>query len=143
MKKFVFINAAGEPKHICTPSDESVFEVGKLYDGLLCQEVPIEAVDTEIIQRWYWKNGIQKLRPIKPHEYVKWDPVTETWVEDLELLKEQIRMERNMRLQASDWTQLPDVQLETKAQWAAYRQQLRDVTNQTDLFNIVWPQPPQ
>lgn len=52
------------------------------------------------------------------------------------------RAQRNQLLQASDWTQLPDVPLATKDAWAAYRQSLRDVTSQPDPFNIVWPVPP-
>ena len=50
-----------------------------------------------------------------------------------------IRVERGRRLTASDWTQLPDVPLATKEAWATYRQALRDVTEQPDPFNIVWP----
>jgi hypothetical protein len=53
-----------------------------------------------------------------------------------------IRIKRDELLAASDWTQLPDVQLSTKEAWAAYRQALRDVTNQPDPFNITWPEPP-
>lgn len=62
-------------------------------------------------------------------------PEIDPWIE--------IRSIRYGRLIGSDWTQLPDVPLETKAVWAEYRQQLRDITNQTDPFNIVWPTPPQ
>ena len=55
-----------------------------------------------------------------------------------------VRAERNAKLAASDWTQLPDAPLtaEQKAQWATYRQELRDVTAQPDPFNIVWPVAP-
>lgn len=44
-------------------------------------------------------------------------------------------------LQASDWAALPDVPLtvEKRAEWANYRQALRDVTLQEDPFNITWP----
>lgn len=52
-----------------------------------------------------------------------------------------IRTERNKRLADSDWTQLPDAPAD-KTVWAAYRQELRDVTSQTDPFNIVWPVAP-
>jgi hypothetical protein len=47
-------------------------------------------------------------------------------------------------LQQSDWTQLPDVPLETKQAWATYRQALRDITTQEGYpFNVIWPTPPQ
>ena len=52
-----------------------------------------------------------------------------------------IRAERNSLLSASDWTQLPDspLTIEQKQSWAEYRQSLRDVTLQSDPFNITWP----
>ena len=55
-----------------------------------------------------------------------------------------VRTERNARLAACDWTQLPDCPLTNvkQAEWAIYRQALRDITNQTDPFNIIWPQEP-
>ncbi len=49
-----------------------------------------------------------------------------------------IRSERNSKLSACDWTQLPDAPVD-KLAWAAYRQELRDITTQPDPFNIVWP----
>lgn len=55
----------------------------------------------------------------------------------------EVRSDRDRRLAASDWTQLPDVPLTTKSEWAAYRQALRDVTNQTGFpFDVAWPTPP-
>ena len=55
-----------------------------------------------------------------------------------------VRAMRNQKLQESDWTQLADVPLtpELRAEWVTYRQDLRDVTNQPDPFNIVWPTAP-
>lgn len=54
-----------------------------------------------------------------------------------------MRMERNERLAACDWTQLPDTPVNDLA-WATYRQILRDVTSQIDFpWSIVWPEPPQ
>ncbi len=41
-----------------------------------------------------------------------------------------IRGWRNRELAASDWTQLPDVDLANKWEWAVYRQQLRDLPSQ-------------
>ena len=54
---------------------------------------------------------------------------------------ESVRLERNAKLAASDWTQLPDAPVDA-AEWAEYRQALRDVTDQADPFNIVWPTAP-
>lgn len=53
----------------------------------------------------------------------------------------QVRIERNVKLTESDWTQLPDAPVDAAA-WAEYRQALRDVTDQTDPFDITWPTAP-
>lgn len=52
-----------------------------------------------------------------------------------------VRRERNARLADCDWTQLPDAPVDA-ASWATYRQELRDITTQTDPFNIIWPEEP-
>lgn len=55
---------------------------------------------------------------------------------------EQLRLERNALLTASDWTVLSDTPTSTAA-WKTYRQALRDLpANTTDPFNPVWPTPP-
>ena len=55
-----------------------------------------------------------------------------------------IRAERDGKLSSCDWTVLPDVPLDPSvlSEWETYRQALRDVTDQSDPFNIVWPTPP-
>jgi hypothetical protein len=49
-----------------------------------------------------------------------------------------------MLLNECDWTQLPDSPLteEKKLEWKVYRQDLRDITNQEDPHNIIWPTKP-
>jgi len=58
------------------------------------------------------------------------DRLTTKWIE--------IRNIRNELLALCDWTQLADAPVDDLA-WAVYRQSLRDITLQTDPFNIVWP----
>ena len=52
-----------------------------------------------------------------------------------------VRADRDKRLAESDWTQLPDSSA-VSADWTTYRQALRDITTQTDPFNIAWPSKP-
>jgi hypothetical protein len=53
-----------------------------------------------------------------------------------------LRAERNARLAASDWTQVADAPVDAAA-WAAYRQALRDMPENTaDPFAPVWPATP-
>jgi hypothetical protein len=53
-----------------------------------------------------------------------------------------VRDDRNKRLAECDWTQLPDSPADHEA-WAAYRQELRDVTAQEGFpWDVVWPETP-
>lgn len=66
-----------------------------------------------------------------------------------------VREQRDLLLQASDWTQMSDVTLSNKTDWATYRQALRDFlsTNQQNILDgiingdnpleINFPTPPQ
>ena len=51
-----------------------------------------------------------------------------------------IRLERNRRLQITDWRASSDLTLSDD--WKTYRQALRDVPTQTDPYNITWPTEP-
>jgi hypothetical protein len=56
-----------------------------------------------------------------------------------------LRLERDKLLTESDWTQYNDSPLtdEVKAEWAVYRQSLRDLPENTDdPANPTWPTPP-
>jgi hypothetical protein len=55
---------------------------------------------------------------------------------------EEVKLIRNEMLLESDWTQLLDISTETKELWQPYRQSLRDITSQSNPFNIVWPDKP-
>lgn len=60
-----------------------------------------------------------------------------------------IRDRRRLLLQLSDWTQTADSPLSEakRAEWAAYRQALRDLPDDQGSVNsideVVWPVPPQ
>jgi hypothetical protein len=51
---------------------------------------------------------------------------------------------RNKLLSECDWTQNRDVSLHNDAEWAEYRQALRDITDNFDPFveEVVWPEKP-
>lgn len=84
--------------------------------------------------------------PPRPSTYHVFDYTNKTWV-DARTIEDQkiiVKSLRNRYLDESDWTQLPDVQLSTKSEWAIYRQELRDVTSQSGYpLNVIWPTPPQ
>ena len=56
----------------------------------------------------------------------------------------EVRKERNLRLQESDWTQNRDVTLSNDADWKTYRQALRDITKDyKSLDDVKWPEKPE
>lgn len=60
-------------------------------------------------------------------------------------LLERMRLKRDERLLACDYLMMPDYPIEAalRSDWAAYRQALRDMPENTaDLTNIIWPEPP-
>ena len=52
------------------------------------------------------------------------------------------RQVRNELLGDVDWTQFPDVPETTRNKFQTYRQELRDITTQSDPSNITWPTKP-
>ena len=72
------------------------------------------------------------------------DPNRLTEEEQTELSWIALRVERNALLDSSDWTQYNDSPLtnEVKAEWAVYRQSLRDLPENSDPADPTWPTPP-
>jgi hypothetical protein len=112
-----------------------------------CRNIPNHMLDKNLSKRPYlsYLNGsVPNTRDYKVNletlqvEYQA--PVTD--------LTYWIRIRRTAKLISSDWTQAPDSPLtaEEKAEWATYRQALRDmpVTNNTATSrqDVVWPTPP-
>lgn len=61
---------------------------------------------------------------------------------DTESKAAQVRADRNALLSACDWTQLPDVTIPKKDEWATYRQALRNITNDPAFPNVTFPNNP-
>jgi len=103
----------------------------------------------EVKQRYYRESNTWAFRGDPPTGYHEWNTNTNTWILNLEKMWSYIRTLRTLKLQASDWTQLPDARLSavTKSTWATYRQELRDITisnaDVTDPEDIAWPTPPE
>jgi len=84
--------------------------------------------------------------PLEKARLVDGALVTQDRLRSLDDQWNHIRGERNGRLRASDWTDVasaPDrLGQQVYTQWQVYRQALRDITSQSDPFNISWPTPP-
>jgi hypothetical protein len=82
--------------------------------------------------------------PPKPNQWSAWNWTLKAWQTDASAAWAALRARRARLLAACDWTQLPDAPITAakKTQWTAYRQQLRDLTQQPDPLAIAWPQEP-
>jgi len=94
---------------------------------------------------FYVINNLPVNIPPAPNSYSVFNYDTKQWIDPRTDQTQWIvvKAQRNTLLAESDWTQLPDVVLSNKAAWATYRQELRDITTQSDPFNIIWPSKPE
>lgn len=122
-----------------------VFEGPQASGGTVYQYSMRQGVE-QIDGKWYTK---YVLGPVFT-DYTKEDGTVVTAAEQEGAYKAQkdaeqakaVRADRNRRLAECDWTQLPDAPVDAQA-WAAYRQALRDVSQQEGFpHNIVWPNDP-
>jgi hypothetical protein len=121
-------------------------ETGRIYQVLQSNEKPIpykSGIDYELIPELFkWKEPYPGSFPKLVGGTVVWENVlTPTEIDEYD--NNQIREKRNKLLQETDWTQLPDVPLNTQQLYLAYRQALREITDQPGFpNNVIWPQKP-
>jgi hypothetical protein len=82
-----------------------------------------------------------------PADWVYWVPGENKIVPESELIENQWVLVRSIRaklLGESDWvvTKAVEAGLPVDPEWVAYRQGLRDITDQADPFFILWPTKP-
>jgi hypothetical protein len=112
-----------------------------------CQSICIGDNPIDVIN-YYVENNQAVLFPDKPNNgnYWDFDYSNKVWIGNSQIASTQITDKRQILLQQSDWTQLPNGPLTAEQQqaWAVYRQELRDITSQSGYpFNVIWPTPPQ
>lgn len=127
-------------------------------NGRILGVMSIPAIDLEVatanqlwIEAWsdpltqYVDNGQVVDMPPRPSEQHVFDFDSKQWLADTELAEARIKATRLGLLLQTDWTQIPNCPLtdDAKAQWALYRQALRDITDQPGYpLDVVWPTQP-
>jgi hypothetical protein len=94
---------------------------------------------------YYVEDGQAVQMPPKPDQYSVFNYTTKQWVENERMAIINVSDKRQKLLYSTDWTQIPNGPLTQQQQeaWAVYRQQLRDIPEQSGYpFNVVWPTPP-
>lgn len=151
MRRFSFINAEGEVVHTLTAGASTEYISGDTYGDYLAIEIPNDSsVDFSYYHSsvfWDFESGQWATKPERPGSYYFFQD--KQWHLDTEQLAVALRQERDTKLSATDWTQMPDNPLTTEkqAEWASYRQALRDVPQNnaaiTHINEVVWPTPPE
>ena len=83
--------------------------------------------------------------PFTADEEAEQDAIEAAWATGANDRKAaEVRAERDTKLAASDWTQMPDYNGANKTAWATYRQALRDVPAQAGFpWDVTWPEMPE
>lgn len=104
-----------------------------------------EEFNTTDFSMSYIENSTIVSKPLKPEGFYEWNSDTKQWEIDLDAAKKDVLAKRDALLYASDWTQIPNGPLteQQMQEWAVYRQELRDITNQAGYpTNVVFPVAP-
>ena len=106
---------------------------------------PVESV--EVIDD-YTKNIVEGTPTLSGSVYIQTWNITDATEEEINIkIAEKWLEVRDMRdslLSQSDWTQFQDSPISgsTLTEWQTYRQSLRDITSQSNPFDLVWPSKP-
>ena len=105
----------------------------------------IEGSLSDWVDTHWVKNDAIVERPPSPSGDWEWHPESEEWIIDVEKLWTRVRANRDILLAQCDWTQMPDVTLDSdiRRAWTIYREDLRNVpqNNQsaTCYEEVIWP----
>lgn len=150
--------ATGEINEIKSIPPVDPPEEGSTTDtGYFVKYIPYPAQDNmpnwespaQFVERYLWIDEEWFDRGDRPNEYHYWNTSDNTWTCLTDIVIENVRKERNIKLAHSDATQISDYPLseEKKAEWRVYRQTLRDIMENlpeglTHENEMVWPSEP-
>lgn len=141
VKTFAQVDAEGNVVCICTCEDH---DRDTFTDpaGNVTFMLPPEGIDQfQLLTTYKVVDGKWKFIGEQPTRWHVWNKLT-GWEFNFTAAWQEVKRERNLRISATDWTQLPDVPENTRIRYTVYRQALRDITKQSDPTAIVWPELP-
>ena len=146
MIKVALIKSNGEVAYTVSPAVDDMYVDGQTYNDCIAKHIDHTANDAVVISTWYW-DGEWKTREAKSDDWHDW--VENEWRFNSNVFWDFVRGQRNELIINSDWTQVSDSPLtvEQKAEYAAYRQTLRDIpatySDADSLDAIIWPTQPE
>jgi len=150
MKQIAFIGSNGQINMLVQAGFPGQYEHGKMYGSNLAIELAEDLnAETFVQTHWYDRSEDDEAQRWKERDPCPGEAFVfshGSWVWDEVLFKAKVREERAIRLNPTDWTILPDSALSDskKAEWATYRQALRDIPANIDaevrtLAAVSWP----
>jgi hypothetical protein len=123
MNIVVYDKVSGRVKILSSGVDPSTYD-SDIYDFIEVDNLP--SLDSKVV------DGV--ILPIEVGDYPERE-LEEAWFA--------LRSKRRYLLKESDWTTSEDSPVNDKPAWIAYRQNLRDITEQSEApFNVIWPVEP-
>lgn len=147
MSQFTVIDAQGVP----------LFELGGSQDQVRANIPEGCALVEGVAQGDWWDGTAWRTKPQPPSKWHTWDWQSQQWLDlrsqeqlasdamaEAQAAWQRARSQRDALLAATDWRVIraQEAGALLDAAWLAYRQGLRDITQQPDPHNIVWPQAP-
>ena len=140
----------GNIQYIMSVNNNSDYSQAGFYGEYRTFEIASDADHVKAVEESYYDYDSNLFLPRnkRPTPYYKWT-TNKRWEVDTVTLMAALNLERTQKLYASDWTQAADSPLTDakKAEWATYRQALRDVPQNLaedfdNLAGFAWPTPP-
>lgn len=120
-----------------SPSKKSFLDDKLSYKSLPTDLIEVDALTHKKIIKELYKNN-KEIHIVNGNI-----TLTDKQNKPVELTWNHIRDKRKKLLTECDYTQLPDYPNKDKAEWAVYRQALRDIPqNYSNTSDIVWPTKP-
>lgn len=115
--------------------NKMTYKIGQIFEGEYTPEAAV----------WCNESGKAYIEEIEPQDGVRRFQIVKVPEPTDEEIAEQVRLERDGRIAATDYLAMPDYPLneEEKAAVMVYRQALRDVPSQEGFpREVVWPEVP-
>jgi len=148
MKHYIIYNTiSGEIIQLCSVVDLADIS-HLLVEGISQLELAEPIIDTS---KYYVQAGQLVIMPDQPSPYYKFDYQTKTWqdvrteAQKFQQASREILNQRKQLLDSTDWIVIKAMDTGTPipTAWQTYRQELRDVTNQTGYpYQVTWPTKP-
>ena len=145
IKYIAYCDEDGLIEHLTMQPSGDIPVEGELSNGLVIHHVSDSFPERSdvFVDNYFWRDGWVSKGP-RPNQYYYFK--NNAWDLNRSQVESTIRRNRNMKLYATDYTQLSDSPTESH-RWVTYRQELRDImanlpADLDDPENVTWPTEP-